>query len=430
MSHRRRLSSLLGSAALAAIMCVSTPLAASAADDSSAPGNNAQWWADTYGVGAAHAAGLTGAGVKVAVIESQINPDLPVFEGTNLSISDKPLCKSDGDAVTTEANSPAIHGTTITAMIIGNGTGAGLVSGIAPDADLTFYGLGPQAGCTKNDTGGLSDFGFNVKNAVDDGARVIVSAVSMVASEADAPVIAYAVARGVAIVAAYPNPNSGVNVAKDYTGMNGVVGVSGIDSQGNLQVQDDGTPFVIPSTTVVASGCCLPTVGWAGDWSASSSRQGSSYAAPTVAGMLALAAQKYPEATGNQLVHALLSSTNGAQHEPVRADDGFGYGAAWLPTLLETDPSSFPDETPLMQGPFGAPTADQIASARANGFEAPETQRQSTFDREAAGANTFDLGSLVPWIIAAVVGLVIVAAAITVIVVIAQRRKVRGRNAS
>ncbi|KEP72386.1 hypothetical protein HR12_45780, partial [Microbacterium sp. SUBG005] len=83
---------------------------------------------------------------------------------------------------------------------------------------------------------------------------------------------------------------------------------------------------------------------------------------------LALAAQKYPDATGDQLVQALLTTTNATRHDPTRTEDGYGYGAAWLPTLLSVDATTFPDESPLMNKPVGAPTPEQIDTAKTEGF--------------------------------------------------------------
>ncbi len=96
--------------------------------------------------------------------------------------------------------------------------------------------------------------------------------------------------------------------------MNGVVGVTAIDENGNLQ-SEAGQPLALPQTTVVAAGFDLPSVGVLGDWNGTAARTGSSNSAPIVAAMLALAAQKYPEATGNQLVHSLIATTNGEVKE-------------------------------------------------------------------------------------------------------------------
>lgn len=412
--------------AMAVIAALFIPFAPSPAF---AKDTDAQWWADAYGVDATHAAGFTGAGVKVAVIDSQINPNLPVFAGRNLSVSETRVCATGSEPVSDVADSGTIHGTTMAAMIIGNGTGAGEVRGIAPDADLTFYGLGPKNGpdCEEPTDDRLGNIGTLMKAAVDDGAQVISMSYGSGTRDYDVPVMAYALARGVAVVISEPNSFEIAASATDIASMNGVVGVSEVNRAGELQKKLDGDPFVVPETTVVAAGANLPTVGAPSDWSATENGSGSSFAAPLVAGMLALAAQKYPEATGNQLVHALIASTNGTVHEPVRTENGYGYGAAWLPTLLTVDPLQYPDETPLMGKPLGTPTADQIAEARAQGFVAPpsQTQRRNTFDRDDMQEAPVSIMTFVPWVIGLLFVLVLIAGAVTVFVITRQRRQTR-----
>ncbi|PTT14039.1 hypothetical protein DBR36_16360 [Microbacterium sp. HMWF026] len=424
MRRARRRLSVWATAATVAVVLM--PLAPSSAN---AAGNDAQWWADTYGVDATHTAGLTGAGVKVAVIDNQMNPNLPVFAGRNLSISETRVCTTGSEPVTDVADPASIHGTTMVAMLIGNGTGAGEVRGIAPDAEVTFYGLGPEDAptCAQPTDDRLTPFGTLIKAAVDDGAQVISMSYGTAAQEQDAPVVAYALARGVAVVISEPNASEIADPATDIASMNGIVGVSQVNRDGELQEKLDGGPFVVPETTVVAAGHNLPNVGANGDWSQTKNAAGSSFATPIVAGMLALAAQKYPQATGNQLVHALISSTNGTVHEPVRADDGYGYGAAWLPTLLTVDPEQYPDETPLMGRELGMPSAEQVSQARAEGFVAPESQNEprNTFDRGAVQQAPFDLTPLVVGGVGLLVVLVLVAGIITVLVITRQRRKTR-----
>jgi len=411
-----------------AVALVAVPQAAQAAG----PNTMDSWW-QRYGVDSAHLAGITGAGVKVAVIDEQINPDLPVFAGRDLKIATTQLCKVPTNPVSNDATKSSLHGTAMAALIIGNGTGGGSVRGIAPDADVTFYGYGPDDGgpiCDPNTTDDISVFGYAVKTAVDDGAKIITTSVGATAYANDGPVIAYALARGVAIVAATPNPSQGlVDYKKGYDAMNGVVGVTAIDESGNLQ-SEAGQPLALPQTTVVAAGFDLPSVGVVGDWNGTAARTGSSNSAPIVAAMLALAAQKYPEATGDQLVHSLIATTNGEVKEPVQSGDGYGYGAAWLPTLLGNDPSSYPDETPLMGKAAGFPTPEQISTARTDGF-VPITRGRS-FD-DTVGQTTqpgFDLSYAIVWIVAGIVGLVILAAVITVIIIVVQRRKARKGVAS
>lgn len=418
-----------GARALAAVL-VSGVLAATGAAPAAqaAGGGDFDWWYDTYQVQAAHDAGLTGAGVKVAVIDGQINPALPIFEGRNLTVSDTQICRSRTEPVSDEAQEASIHGSTMASMIIGNGSGPSGVRGIAPDAEVVFYGYGSMSSeedyCRPDTDDDISSFGYAVKTAVDDGAEIITVSVSTVAYDNDAPVIAYALARGAVVVVSTPNSDFAVGAGDDLTTMNGVLGASAIDRTGALQTDDDGAVFAVPHTDVVAAGVNLPTVGVDGDWNSSRVATGSSYAAPIVAGMLALAAQKNPDATGNQLAQALISTTNGQQHAPARTEDGYGYGAAWLPSLLGVDLTSLPDETPLTGKPSGFPTSEQLDTAETEGYVpvvAPRSADQ--YDDAAAPSDGGDIGSLVLWVAVGIGILVVVAVVVTVIIVVTQRRK-------
>lgn len=409
-----------------ATLATSVPTAARAAD------TDWDWWLDTYGVLAAHDAGLTGAGVRIAVIDEAINPDLPTFQGRTLSVSDTVICPGRTPAATDVADEGAVHGSTVTAMIIGNGTGAGALRGIAPDADVTFYGYGTGTDDCRPDTDlQISSFGYAVKTAVDDGADIITTSITRGAGEDDGPAVAYALARGVVVIAGTPNPDMLAVYDKDLGAMNGVVAASAIGRDGDLQTSSNGEVLGLPQTTVVAAGKNLPSVGRVDDWNASAPSSGSSFAAPVVASMIALAAQKTPAATGAQLVQALARTTNGQVHDLSRTEDGYGYGAAWLPTLLSVDPTVFPDETPLLDKAAGIPTADEISeAAEADAYvpiERPDSFSQYSDDDATPGP---DLGGVVIWIIAGVAGLVVVAIIATVAIVVSQRRTAGKGNGS
>lgn len=57
-----------------------------------APDEITDWWYDKFCVPEVQAEGLTGAGVTVAVIDEQINPDLEVFADADLTVDPEPLC--------------------------------------------------------------------------------------------------------------------------------------------------------------------------------------------------------------------------------------------------------------------------------------------------------------------------------------------------
>ncbi|MCR2825925.1 S8 family serine peptidase [Microbacterium sp. zg.Y909] len=208
-----------------------------------------------------------------------------------------------------------------------------------------------------------------------------------------------------------------------------MIAAAAVDRSGMLQTDADGQPFVREETHVVAAGVGIPTVGVPGvGWDESRSGSGSSYAAPLVAGMLALATQRYPEASGNQLVQALIHTTNGSIHEPMyEPETGYGYGAAWPATLLQSDPTSYADENPLMDRPYGIPSAEQVADAVARESGAsPEDAAPAPADEDAAAApvQADPLGPLGPAGIAVSVGLVavVVAGIITALVIVVRRK--------
>ena len=126
----------------------------------------------------------------------------------------------------------------------------------------------------------------------------------------------------------------------------------------------------------------------------------------------------------DQLVQALLTTTNATRHDPTRTEDGYGYGAAWLPTLLSVDATTFPDESPLMNKPVGAPTPEQIDTAKTEGF-VPVTVPRSMdqYEDAAAPSSGPDFASLVIWVVIGIGILLVVAAVVIVLIVITQRRK-------
>ena len=86
--------------------------------------------------------------------------------------------------------------------------------------------------------------------------------------------------------------------------------------------------------------------------------QGTSVSTPLVAGMLALARQKWPDATANQILQVLTHTGLNPNHEWNKYT---GYGAISISDLVNTDPSQYPDENPLAQKQGGsAPTAQEV----------------------------------------------------------------------
>lgn len=400
----------------------------------SATTGGSNWWYAKYDVPAAQAAGWTGTGVKIAVIDAHINSSLPVFQGTNLTVHPKSFCDNSTPADTTTANESSVHGSDVTALLVGNGTGTGLVAGIAPKAAVTFYADGGPDGvrnaCLPVQRDGLiySPTGIAILKAISDGNRIIsISQIGEDVSNGDRQAIAEAVAKGVIIVAGQPNLESqaGETFPADA---NGVVATNAFDVQGNLQAHD-GKTTSHSTTTVVAAGAGFPTqASAAGVWGDNQdSGTGSSAATPLVAGMLALTLQKYPTATGNQLIQSLVTNTTAKDHPVSFSTGGYGYGPASLSHLLRVDPTRYPNTNPLLNKPggLGVPTAEEFATAAKKASSKPSASPSSA----AAPAPGQGLGSTLPGLLTGVVVVVImilvllIAAAVVLIVVVRRRRR-------
>ena len=423
---RSRLAAVVATVGVLALT-LGTPLTASADQTS-----DGLWYYTAFHVQAAHDAGFTGAGVTIAVIDSQLYPALPEFVGADIVPQPALGCKDlQGNPIpTTSSDYAANHGTNVTALIVGNGVGYGGargVQGVAPKAKVLFFSAGSGSADAMDHNRTCKSFdgapiAKGIVAAVAAGAQII----SISQGGGDTPELAAAVAgalrQGVVIVAGLSNTLGGEY--EQFPGQsNGVVSVQAIDSAGNIQTTD-GAPNVNPSTKVAGPGVGILNQGGASSktWESQSTASGTSYATPVVAGFLALVKQKYPKATGNQLVQTLIHNTGAGDHKPVfDASNKLGYGIVSITSMLAVDPSTYPDVNPLISADAGAsPTAQQIAGK-------PTATPSPTVSAGAAGSAG---SSAAPaWLLPVLVGggiiLLLVILAIVLVVVFATRRAKR-----
>jgi len=418
--------------ALAAVVALGLALVPALSASAETAGSN--WWYAKYDVAGAQAAGWTGAGIKIAVIDGQINSSLPVFQGANLKIYPTSFCNNITPADTITANRGSVHGSDVTALLVGNGTGTGSVAGIAPKAIVSFYADGNTDGtlngCSTTQIDGLTytALGRAILKAIGDGNRIISISESGGLSgdrrTGDIRAVAQAVAKGIIFIGA--QPNTADEAAQRFPAdANGVVATNAFDDQGNLQAHD-GKTTAYSTTTVVAAGDRFPTQASADNvWGDNgNSGTGSSAATPLVAGMLALTLQKYPTATGNQLIQSLILNTSAKDH-PLSFDTaGYGYGPASLSHLLRVDPTQYPDTNPLLNKPngLGVPTAAEFAAA-ANGASTKASAPPSSAAAPSPGKAS---GSIMPGLltgIIVVVVLLLMLAGLAVVLMRSLRRK-------
>lgn len=407
----RRVIAIAGAAALA--IAVAVPSSASATAESGL------WWFERGNVQAAHDAGFDGSGVKVAVIDSQINPDVIGLRGADLTVREPSYCyDASGEPLSTVSTDyvAASHGTKVASMIVGTGeapAGGAPIKGVAPGVELLFYNAGAVLDGVIGDDGGDeacpqadgSELGEDrrfaldraISDAVVDGADIISISTSSLTNVSQG--LAEAYANDVVVVAGMPNDDG---IALWPAALNGVIAVQAFGEDGMIQIGENGKPNVSDDVVVAAPGIRLLTPGSTDSWDAQSLGSGTSYATPIVAGFLAVVKQKYPEATSGQLIQSLIHNTGTkGEHEP-QWDSTAGYGAASLTGMLAVDPTKYPDENPLFDAddPNESPSLRMVNEAKAAlGQSAPTDGPSAQPDEPITTDSPSAASPMMPWLI-------------------------------
>ena len=333
----RALTTVASALALAAGVLALVPAPAHA--DDAVP---SQEYFSYYHFDTARQKGYTGKGVTIAVIDGPVDTSNPALKGAN--ITDKSRC--------TIQDSPegVRHGTDMAIILVSP------ISGVAPDATLYTYqsssdGTISKGSCESNGER-LDTTGALINQAVEDGAQIISISQSVPDFSNEVKwAVTNAITKGVIIVNSAGNGASDDNITQ-LGRYSGVVGVSAINSDGTFASYSSWGDGVVtaafggPYNTFDVNTGEPVTV------------QGTSISAPLVAGMLALARQKWPDATTNQILQLLVHTGLNPNHDWNKYT---GYGAAALGSLVNQDPSQYPDENPIIQKNGGSePTAQEV----------------------------------------------------------------------
>lgn len=335
------------------------------------------WYFDQFSVADIHAQGITGEGVTIAVIDSPINTDVPWLADADIRLQESFCFDGDGLRVpSTSTNvTDAQHGTNVVSFLVGNGDGAdgqAGMHGIAPDATVLSYATAAApddddvwcydaAGEPADETELVARA---MIDAMNQGAQILSVSLGLGNTYDLAIAVSEAHRRGVIVVASLPNdlsPTDGRFVGAAPASVNGAVAVLAVQPSGELALDDSGAPNTHEQVTVVAPGTDLLGVVQGSDsWQLTPDVDGTSYATPIVASNLALAAQAYPQATGNQLIQSLIRNTGIESHE-LEFSREFGYGLVVTTSLLREDPTLYEDVNPLIMDD-GLPPPDEIYS--------------------------------------------------------------------
>ena len=285
-----------------------------------------------YHLDQARAKGYTGKGVTIALLDGEVDTSVPELAGA--TVIDKTPC-----TVTSSAYSKS-HGTAMASLLVSK------EYGVAPDATLLSYrtkyvqeGDTAESDCRGHHGNSLYEPEWLINQAITDGAQIIsISASNGLSNDAMKWAIARANALGVIVVGPAGNDNEEETI-DTYGKWSGVVSVSAIDTSGKRAEYSSWGKGV----TVAAVGG--PIVAHNYETNTNISTRGTSNATPLVAGFLALAKQKWPNATSNQLLQLL---THTARTDQSGWNKYIGYGGADPGAMVNTDPSQYPDENPIM----------------------------------------------------------------------------------
>lgn len=379
-SHVRKVRGVV-SALAAVLACVGLCVPSAVASD------GVDWRIDDMGVRDAWAQGITGKGVKVAVLDNQIVSDYPALAGADVSyklvteggqpcyletgdgsVSSEPV-STDDPTVLSSSGYMMTHGTAMVSLIVGNGNGwdggAG-IQGIAPGASVTAYmvgyplkgrlgGVGTLGVCADDAGKGVDLDKPSIRDAVSSGARIIN--MSYVDDGSDPSGvrddILYALRHGVVVVSVRDNSvRAGMYDLVGEPGMNnyfpGEVTVNAVDSAGNLQESSD---VMDGNVSVLSPGVGVPSYRSTDSREMVMTGNGTSAAAANLSAYLALVMQRWPDATGNQILQSLVRNTKGNASSGPKLDPEHkrGFGIVDPGKLLSVDPAQYPDVNPLLE---------------------------------------------------------------------------------
>jgi membrane-anchored mycosin MYCP len=250
-----------------------------------------------------------GAGITVAVVDTGVDANTPQLAGR---VSPGTDVMKDGGGT---ANDDCFgHGTFVAGIIAAAPVAGTAFAGIAPEAHIL-----PIRVATNDKDGTAALLGKGIRAAVDGGARVInVSSSTTARDPSLEQAVQYAFQHDVVVVAAAANGAQQGDPVSYPAAFDHVLGVGAVDASGaRAQFSQTGSyvDLVAPGVDVVSVGPRGPGQ-WRGD--------GTSYAAPFVAGAAALVRAYRPSLSAEQVEHRLTAT---ADHPAATLPDpGLGWG--------------------------------------------------------------------------------------------------------
>ncbi len=337
----RAVRSLAFVAVLAALTASGVPASAETPPEED-PVRAAEYWLDDYGIREAWETSR-GSGVRIAIIDTGIGLGPVEFEGvvggTDVSGSGSPDGRTPVGAV--DAN----HGSWVASLAAARGTGPdeGMI-GVAPEAELLSVSVGFGSAATVSFADQIAE---GIRWAVDHGADVINLSLTTNTADWDESwddAFLYAFENDVVVVVAAGNRGSGTTRVGAPATIPGVLTVAGVDPYGNASVEASTQGITIgvsaPSEELLGVSADGQLVVW----------NGTSGAAPIVAGVAALVRSAHPDLDANNVINRIIKTARPAPPGTTRPTDPLLYGSG----LVDADAAVHAEVATVKANPMGS----------------------------------------------------------------------------
>ena len=357
------------------------------------------WPVKDSAVVSAHESGLDGSGVKIGVLDSRVVSDYPGLSDANVeyrlgsfvnATTDEPdECLIKGvplqkTVTSEEGNVYSSHGTGMLTWLVGNGKSWDAsqgVTGLVPKSDVLFLTIGQDTSdkikvYTPCDGAAGTDIDKDVSTAVDWGARIINMSNDGGVGDYGLDGMLKALRHGVIIVSGRPNDKetdaivngSSTDVMtgdpREWSSFPGAIRNNEVGPDGQIagisDVADANVNILSPGDQVLYQRINSKII--------SVGTGGTSTGSAVLSGYLALAVQKWPDATGNQILQSLVRNTKGNDSGEAKLDPEHkrGYGQVDPGRLLTVDPTQYPDVNPILEAQVT--TASKLSDDRSKWY--------------------------------------------------------------
>ncbi|BDV31087.1 S8 family serine peptidase [Microbacterium terricola] len=278
-----------------------------------------EYWLDDYGVEDAWKSSK-GAGVRIAVIDTGVGREPEEFQGAVVDGTDVSGMGSP-DGRTPVGAVDGNHGSWVASLAASRGTGKGTgMIGVAPEAEILSISVGFGSSVTVPFD---EQIATAMRWAVDHGADVINLSLTTNSAGWDESwddAFLYAFENDVVVVVAAGNRGSGTSRVGAPATIPGVLTVAGVDRNGEASVEASTQGITIgvsaPSEELLGVSADGDLVQW----------NGTSGAAPIVAGVAALIRSAHPELDAVNVINRIIRTARPADDATAVPDPLYGYG--------------------------------------------------------------------------------------------------------